>query len=191
MPMRGVGVQTLGATAQPVFGTTVTTAFQVTPDQFAGNTGTGANPSVATIVVASSAVFRNSDRVMIGTSANFNGAPAQQPDAGTVIAIVDVTHIKVKGLTRAHAAGEFVVLNTSCSYIAIQPLGSSAIMYVGEDSTVAVGSATLIQEIPVSTATPVPPFVLGQSGTGNVYDTGHLWIAGTATNTYLPSLNKI
>ena len=64
-------------------------------------------------------------------------------------------------------------------------------MYLGEDSTVASGSATLIQEIPLASATAAPPFFLGRSSTGNVYDTGHLWITGTATNQYLPSLNKV
>ncbi len=191
MALRGVGVQTLSGSAQPVFGTTVTDAFQVTPDIYTGRTDPASNPSTATIVVASTQVFRVSDRVMIGTAANFNSAPSTPPDQGQVVSIASSTEMVVKGLTRAHAANEFVVLAITVSYIAIQPQGSSAIMYVGEDSTVSSTSLTLIQALPVASATVVPPFVLGQSGSGNVYDTGHLWINGTTDGTYLPSLAQI
>lgn len=194
MALRGVGVQTITTTnvGQPLFGTTVTNAFQVTPDQFAGNTGAGANPSIASLVVASTAVFRVGDKVMIGTAAaSFIAVPTLAPDFGEVVSISSATAMKVKGLTRSHAATEFIVMCTTCSYLAIQPQGSTAVMYIGEDSTVAAGSATLIEVIPVASVTSQPVFQLGASSNGNVYETSHLWITGTTAQTYLPILNKI
>ena len=125
MALRGVGLQSITTTnaGQPVFGTTVTTAFQVSPDPFTGNTGPQSMASIATVTVASTAVFRQGDKLMVGTAAHFNAAPTTAPDQGQVcMAIVDATHMKIKGLASSHGANEFIVLCTTASYIAIQPV---------------------------------------------------------------------
>ena len=112
MAQRGFGgVTTLPATAVPVYGTTLTAAAVINPDQYTGKITPGSNRSTAVLSVANAVPFRTNDRVAIGTAAQFEQGNTVQADGGTVVA-VNLTNstITVQGLQRQHASGEFVVL---------------------------------------------------------------------------------
>lgn len=189
MPQRGFGLQTLGASAQPLFATTLSSAAVITPDFHTGSIGPGSMPSKATLPVANGNIFRYGDRVMVGTAASFAQGSTTQPDGGGVVSTAS-NSISVTGLQRQHSAGEWVVLAIPCAQIQIQtPTTDSGTLFLGEDSTVGVGSSTLIAEIPKGTL--IPAFVMGSGVAGNVVETQKLWVSGTASDTYLGSLLTI
>lgn len=190
MSTRGFGPQTVTGTAQPAYGTTLTAAIVVlTTDFSTQRTDPASNPSQASAVVANPYIFRKGDRVAIGTAANFGFSPivTQPPDWGNVTGVnYGTLTVTIKGLTRTHASGEFVVLSVAVASYTILGFTLSNSLYIGEDSTVSPTSHTLIYVIG-----PGLPYSFGQSSSGNVWDTGHLWLEGTAADVYLPSFATI
>lgn len=190
MATRGAGIQTLGAAAQPVFGTTLTAAFTPTPDSYTGNYEPRSQPAHATVAVASTAWFRVGDKAGIG--------PAGGPyDFFRITAIGSATAMTLTGGTKAHASGEFVILGVDAARIKIDmtTVGATTdITYIGEDNTVGSTSTTLFAII--SGATTGIPIVgggydIGQSSVGNVYGTSHYWILGTSGDKYLASITTV
>jgi hypothetical protein len=188
MAYRGFGVQTLtAATAQPVFGTTLTSAISVlTTDPHTGRTDPASQASIASAVVTSTQFFRVGDRVAVGPAAGpydwarVTAITAGTPPAGT---------LTLKGLTATHANGQYVILSIPCAGIGIQPISVTASMYVGEDSTVSATSATLIYAFPILTTVGVAYFSGFAAPAGNTLDTPHLWIIGAnSSDKYLPSI---
>lgn len=189
MAQRGFGLQTLGATSQPLVGTTLSSAAVITPDFHTGSIGVGSMPSKSTLPVVNGNLFRYGDRVLVGTAASFAQGSTTPPDGGGVVSTAS-NSLSVMGLQRQHSAGEWVVLAIPCAQIQIQtPSTDSGTLFVGEDSTVAVGSATLIAEIPKGTL--LPAYTIGSGVAGNVIETQKLWLSGTASDTYLGSLLTI
>lgn len=185
MGLRGFGNQTLTGAAQPMFGTTITTAITPTPDAHTGNYDPRSAASQAVIQVGAAQTFRKNDRVMVGPASSFAQGAAQPPDMGNVTSVNYATgYITVSGLTRAHAAGEFIVLSIQVATIAIQ--NGAGQLYIGEDSSVAVGSTTLIRLLAAAAA-----YDWGLSNVGNVLGTGHIWVSGMAADTFLPSITQV
>lgn len=185
MGLRGFGNQTLSGAAQPMFGTTITTAITPTPDAHTGNYDPRSAASQSVIVVAVATDFRKGDTVMVGTAAAFAQGSTTNPDQGKVTAVnYGASTITVSGLTRAHAAGEFIVLSIQVATVSIQ--NGAGQIYVGEDSTVAAGSTTLIRLLAASAI-----YDWGSSNVGNVLGTGHIWVSGTAADTFLPSIVQV
>lgn len=187
MAQRGFGgVTTLPATAVPVFGTTLTAAAVINPDQYTGRLTPGSNRSTAVLPVANAVPFRTNDRVAIGTAAQFEQGNTVQADGGTVIAVnLANSTITVQGLQRQHASGEFVVLAIPVSAVGIQVLSASSAsgeVYVAEDGTAGPASPTLMWEL-----SPGGIFQFGPSTVGNVFETQHLWIQGGAGSQFIPS----
>lgn len=182
--LRGLGNQTLTGSAQPLFGTTTSAAVTPMPDMQTGNLLPMSNPS-QTVVPVTTQIFRKGDHVVIGAAGAFVQGSTVPVDGGIVSATTS-NSITVMGLTRAHASGEFVVLALPVAQVQIQ--NGAAILYLGEDSSVASGSTTLISEIAASAMYTIPQ---GGGMVGNVIETQHLWVLGTVSDTYLPSLLTI
>lgn len=186
MAQRGFGgIQTLAGTAVPAYGTTLSAASTLHPDLFTGQTGTSGNRSLSTVPVATGTAqrFRAGDRILIGTSSQFEQTNTTAPDGGTVQSVNGSTDVlTVAGLNRVHAANEFAVLAISCSEISIKTVTASSSVEYGEDPTVAANSTTLLD---VQTAGEY--FEYGKSSTGNVLETQHLWVNGGAGGQFLPT----
>jgi hypothetical protein len=184
MSFRGFGgIQTLPATAVPVYGTTLTAAPVINPDQFTGSIKAGNNRSTSVLSVANAVPFRVGDKVAVGTAAQFEQGNSIQADGGTVIAVGSGT-ITVQGLQRQHASGEFVVLALTCAFVGLQVLGaSSTSIYVAEDGTAGPTSPTLLFELSAAGT-----YQFGSSNIANAFDTQKLWIQGGAGSQFIPSL---
>jgi hypothetical protein len=186
MAFRGYGIQSVtAATAQPVFGTTLSAAFAVTPDMYSGTTDPRSQPSTAQAVVVNAQFFRVGDRVNVGPAAGpWDWARITKITAGTPPAAT----LTLQGLASSHASGQYVILAIPCASITIQPIKITTYMYVGEDSTVSASSATLIYSFPVS-ATVGTPFSGNTAPSANTLDTQHLWIVSGGTgDQYLPNI---
>lgn len=186
MPLRGFGIQTLSGTAQPVFGTTLSAAITgLTTDRYTGNTDPRSQASTSSAVVVSTNFFRVGDRVVVGPAggpwdeAQVTKITAGTPPAGT---------LALKGLTTTHASGEFVILAIACAGFSILPIVVGSTMYIGEDSTTGVASATLIYALTTTQAAAGVDYSPSRAMSGNVLDTPKLWINGTAADKYLPSV---
>ena len=177
MAARGFGSLTLTGSAQPLFGTQTGAPIRPTPDMRTGTLAVASSPSQAVISVTAN-IFRPNDRVQIGPSSGFvtQFPSPYAPDGGVVSAIDTAANtITVNGLLRAHNASEWVVLAIPCSQIGF--LNGAATIYLGEDSTVAVTSPTLIDEIAATTR-----YTIGSATYANVLETQHLWVNGTAAD---------
>jgi hypothetical protein len=138
---------------------------------------------------ANTGYFRQGDHVAIGASNTFlpvNQVPPYPPDGGTVQQVnLSASNILVTGLMRNHGAGEWCILALPCAQINIQN-GNSPALYLGEDSTVGPASQTLIE-----TCSAQGQITIGWPAVGNLIETQHLWVEGTASNTILPYLLTI
>lgn len=177
MSIRGFGNQTVTGTAQPLFATTLTAAFSVTPDPYTGLTDAKSQPSSVKAAVASSNNFRVNDRVMLGVA----GGPY---DWGKIVQIPDSTHVVIQGLQTAnHASGEWLILAVDCAHIEI--VANANTLYVAEDNTVASNSPKLYKTL-LPGGIYTTPYV-----SGNLFGTSHYWVLGTAADTYLANLTTI
>jgi hypothetical protein len=188
MSLRGFGgIQNLPASSIPVYGTTLTAAAVINPDQFTGQITPGSNRSSAVLSVAVANRFRVGDRVAIGTAVQFEQGNTVQADGGTVVAVsIPNGTITVQGLQRAHASGEYVVLALAVASLSIQVVTASNTAYIGEDPTVGQFSTTLIDEVTTGGI-----FSYGISNIANVLETQHLWIGGGPGVQFIPSFLTI
>jgi hypothetical protein len=192
MSLRGFGTQTLTGTPQPLIGTTLSAAVIPSPDLYTGRLDPGSQNS-STILPLNAPVylFRQGDHVMVGASNTFIQGNTTPVDGGTVQSInLTASNVIVTGLMRKHSASEWVVLAMPISQALVQVSASNtgAQIYLGEDPTVASNSQTLIAAIPKNTI--MPPFSIPMSagGTLNTFDSQKMWVVGTASDTFLPSL---
>lgn len=191
MSLRGFGgIQTLGAAATPVFGTTLAAATVLNPDFYTGNTAPGSNRSscVVTLAAGTAGRFRQGDRVALGVAAAFEQSNTTQADGGTVTAVNAAANtITVQGLTKNHGSGEYCVLALPVASFGIQiTTASSQYLYLGEDPTVSASSSTLINVITGGGATQY-----GLSNIINCNETQHLWLQGGAGSQFLPSFGTV
>lgn len=191
------GTQTIGGTnPQPVFGTSVTTAFAPPPDPYSGNLSPGSNETLVTIVVASTKGFWQGDNVLIGPAASFKPgivAPGSIADFGTVKSVVDATHLIVQGLKKAHAASDWVVLDQPAGNIHIRPIVTAATVYIGNASTLSATDLSLMDELPITAAGAAPGYVFDAESIGmsQPFSTADFWIFGTAADTFLARYTTI
>lgn len=190
------GVQAIGTTgtAQPVFGTTVSTAFTPPPDPFSNNLNPGSNETQVKVNVASSLGFIVGDYVLVGAAADFKpGLATVMADSGTVKQIVDATHVVVQGLKNTHAAGEFFVLAQDCGFVRIRPIVNTALLYIGNASTVTATDPSLLDELSITTAGTAPAYVFDAPSIGGSqpYNTHEFWIEGTALDTFLARFTTV
>lgn len=187
MSLRGFGGQTtVGASAQPVFGTTLSAATVLNPDIFSGNTNPGSNRSscVVSLAAGTAGRFRSGDRVLIGTAVQFEQGNTVQAGGGTVVSVnASGNTITVQGLTRNHASGEFCILALPVSSWTLQLL--SGTLYVGEDGTVGASSSTLCYLMYAGGIQQ-----LGLSNIANVLEVQHIWAAGPGA-IFIPSFVTI
>lgn len=185
MSVRGFGFQVLSSgSAQPAFGATTTAAIVPNPDIQTGGLNPASNPSQS-IVPVSANIFRKGDRVLIGPAANFTASNTLGIDGGPVTGVnLSASNITVGGLTRNHASGEFVVLALPCAQISIQ--NGTGLLNIGEYSDTSATAPDLVGQ-----AQPTGIFTLGWPSTLNAVDTQHIWVQGTAADTFLPYLLTI
>ena len=193
------GVQSIGASAAPVFGTTLTAAFTPRPDPFSGNLNPGSNQTQGQLAVTSTTGFNVGDRILVGAAAAFNpGLATTLADLGVIKQVVSGTVLLVQGLLNAHAANEYVVLNEEVAHVAIAPVGGTAgnLMYIGNAPTVAAGDASVfdVLTVPATGASGVGPNYIHNSpavGGAQPYQTVTYWIAGTAADKFVARFTQV
>ena len=179
MPSRPfAGSQTLSGSAQPAFGTTTTAAVIPTYDRFAGNV-TGANPSMTTLSVTSTAGFRAGDYVLVCTQYPVNGPP----NMGQIKSFPTTTSMVVQGLTQSVSSGAFVVLAVPAESITIQDLTAGS-MYVGTASTISSTDASLLAELFTGGVYSTPT-----TDISHAYNTVDYWVEG-ASGTFVASYSQ-
>jgi len=171
-----VGIQTLGATSMPAFGTTLVGPSSLATDRHTRNTQPSSQDSLSLIPVTSAAGFRIGDRVLVAPKANYKFGGQQ--DQGFIQQIDFVNNIvTVQGLLRAHANAEYLVLNEDAIQVIISTLSAANPLYVGNQSTVAAGDGSVFDVLNQ------PSGNKHQSGPGA--KTGEYWIAGTAADQFV------
>jgi len=195
MALRGFGDQTLTGSPQALFGTTLSAAVMPSPDLYTGGLDPRSNNSLSVLSLNSPVnLFRAGDHVMVGASNTFIQGNTTPVDGGMVQQVnQSASNIIVTGLQRKHSASDWVVLALPVSQVLIQVSASNtgAQIYLGEDPTVASNSATLIAAIPKNTVQPPFSIPSGAGGNFNAIETQKLWVTGTASDTFLPSLLTI
>jgi len=183
------GIQTIGAASQPVFGTTMNGAGAMATDQHTLLTNPASQDSQTVLPVASTVGFRKGDRVLVGPKANFVYQGAL--DQGFIFSINPGVSITVQGLTIAHASGEYVVMDEDVAQVEIRGVANTAIIYIGNASTVAAADPSVFDVIDaqVTASQPTywhyPPVV----GAGATYKTSEYWVAGTATDKFVARIS--
>jgi len=187
------GVQALGASAQPVFGTTLTAASHFAVDRFTGTNKPGATTPPVTVVLESSASLIVGDRVAVGPGSNFTVANRGNLDHGTVASIaLDGVTITVQGLLQNHASGEFLVLDEPASFVQITPITNTALMYLGTDSTVSASDTSVFDVLaPIAdTSEPTYSHISPTTGVADSYQTSQYWIDGAAASTFIARFHQ-
>lgn len=190
MSLRGTGVLNATTASQPLLGTQTTAIVTPSPDLQTSVMNPASNQSVATVPVTAGTVprFRVGDHVQIGATATFQQGNTAPPDGGLVTAINAAANtIQVQGLTRVHQSGEWVVLALPCAQVILQVL-TGGTLYLAEDATASstAASPTLISELSAGGV-----FNLGYPSFGNVVETQRLWVASSASNSYLAPILTI
>lgn len=176
------GVQTVGAASQPLFGTTMNGAGTMQKDPHTNNVNPGSQDSYSILPVASTKGFEVGDRVLIGPKANFVFRGTL--DQGTVIGVAAGVSLTVKGLISTHASGEYVVLNEDAVAVFLYPATMTAGYYLGTDSTVAAGDASVF----FAGATGQPYSSL--AAIADTQKTSQYWINATPADTFIASYTQ-
>lgn len=181
MPIRPFrGVQTLpGTTPQPIFGVATTAASVLRPDPYTQNTKPGSNESLSTFT-ATNTGFKAKDSVIVG--------PAAGPfEAGTIESLISTTGMVIRGLTKVHASGDFVILNEEATFVKITPITVAATMYVGTDHTTGVASTATVDALILPASVQPRQYIDLASHSGHPYPTGQYWIQGSANDVFVAS----
>lgn len=194
-PFRGAQAIAATGTAQPVFGSSVTTAFVPPPDPFSGNLNPGSNETQVTIIVGSTTGFISGDNVLVGPSAAFgaDGTSTALADWGTVKSVVDGTHVIVQGLKKSHGAGEFFVLDQPAGNVHIRPATNAAVLNLGTAATTSATDSSLIEQFPITAAGAAPAVVFDAESIGATqpFQTSEFWIEGTAADTFIARFTTV
>jgi len=193
--IRSFGVQTMAAAAsQPVFGTTMSAAGVLIPDQYSGNTNPGSNQSLSYLTLTSVTGFRVGDLVVVGPKASFSApvlltAPL---DTGTIKKIAGSV-VTVQGLISSHASGEYVLLNEEAAFVYVIPRVNTALLYLGTASTVAVADASTFDVLPIYTGSGAVPYYHQSSASDrtNPYKTSEFWINGAQNDTFIARYTQV
>lgn len=181
-----LGVQSVGAASQPVFGTTLNGAGAMLLDQHTLNTSPGSQDSQTVLPVTSTVGFRKGDRVTVGPKANFVFAGFQ--DQGAIFAINPGVSITVQGLLIPHATGEYLLLDEDVAQVRILPIvGNVGAIYLGNASTVAAADPSVFDVIAPPAAATQPTYwhETPTVGSGAIYKTSEYWLAGTAADKFV------
>ena len=171
-----VGVQTLGATSMPAFGSTVSAATSITKDAHTNNTSPGSQDSASLVPLVSVAGFRKGDRVLMGPKANFTIGGVL--DQGFVQNVNFQTNtLTVQGLLNSHTASEYVLLDEDAIQVSISTLSAANPFYIGNQSTVAANDGSVFDLLNQ------PSGNRHQSGPGA--KTSEYWISGTAGDQFI------
>ena len=193
--IRSFGVQSMAASAsQPVFGTTMSAAGVLIPDQYSGNTNPGSNQSLSYLTLTSVTGFRVGDLVVVGPKASFSApvlltAPL---DAGTIKNIAGSV-VTVQGLISTHASGEYVLLNEEAAFVYVEPRVNTALLYLGTASTVASGDASTFDVLPIWTGAGTMPYYHQSSASDrtNPYKTSEFWVNGASGDTFIARYTQV
>lgn len=196
--IRSFGIQTIASSgaSQSLFGTVLSAADTLSPDQFSGNTKPGSNPSLSYLPVVSSLGFRPGDHVAIGPKADFvvptygSSPNFGSLDTGIIKQVIQGSpndFIVVQNLTVLHASGEYLVLNEPANIVKIVPRITTGLLYIGNEETVSSSDRSVIDVIPIySGAGAVPYFHESKVGDrANSFNLVEYWLRGTATDTFI------
>lgn len=185
------GVQSIASSSasQPVFGTATTAAALPTYDQFSGNVA-GANPSITTLAVTSTAGFNPDQYILVGVTGQLGSA---NPNIGRVVSVASSTSMTVSGLTQAVPSGAWVILSEQAESVTIKPIvGNSAVIYIGTAQTVSSTDASVIDVLPdASAATYSFNYFHAETADKSLpYNTANYWVAGTADDKFLANFTQ-
>lgn len=179
------GVQTIGGSSQPVFGTTLSAASTASVDRFTGTNRPGTTTPPITLTVASTVGMVQDDHVAVGPKASFTTALRGTLDHGVIASIVDATHITVQGLTQNHASGEYVVLDEVASLVQVTPVGNTGIIYLGTDSTVSPTDGSVFDAIPIGASVLTYWHLSPTTDNSDSYQTSQYWVDGTSDDKFV------
>jgi len=177
------GSQTIASStaSQPMFGTTTTAAASPMYDQFVGN-ATGANPSVTTLTVTSTAGFNPGQYVLVAISAQLGSAT---PNLGRVTAVASTTSMTVAGLTQSVASGAYVILAEAAQSVSVWAGANTGVLYIGTAYTVSSTDSSVIASLYATGL-----FTTQTTDKGHAYSTAGYWIAGTISDTFIASFSQ-
>lgn len=188
MSIRGFGNQTVTGAAQPLLGTLLTAPAVISPDQATGRiaAGNANSSSVLTVTAGTTSLFRKGDRVLLGPTSSFTPTnTTAAADQATVQSVnTAANQLTVNGLQKQHATGEWVIVSLQAARVRL--LTNTSSIYLGGDSTVSSTSTTLADVL-----LPGATYDIGPSAIANVYGTAGYWVQGTASDSYLPSIETI
>jgi hypothetical protein len=185
MSQRAFQYFTINTTAapQPLVGTwlTATSIIPLTTD------------TIIPLTVASTAMFVPKDPFTIQSP---TGTSQEQ---GQVVSVVSSTVMNVRGLSLSHTggafgAGAFLSLAININSVFVQALdGNAATLYIGLGPTfvVATGVQMVAKLVTVTAGVQPQYFSSTRSGPANADNLGQLFIAGTAADSYLPSVGVV
>jgi len=170
MPVpRTFKVFTCGTSAQPLIGTTLSSAITAHPE------------TAQTIPVADSSMFVNSDTVLIVPASG--GVPVYEYPVQ--IQVVSATQIRAV-FTKPHNSGDFVILSFPCANVPVQCVKSSpptSSIFLGNTANLTTSGAGAFYDVGLSLYFQPPA-----SGWTNADNTSNYWIiAASGTQSYLPA----
>jgi hypothetical protein len=192
-PLRSFGIQTIGSSSQPCFGTTIEAVDSFVVDQFTGNTVPGSNESLSYFQVADVSGFEKGDSVAVGPKTSFEyptaGSLPAFIDCGTVYAIIagsPYSILVIQALKNAHASGEYILLNNDAAIVTVIPVSLSAAAYLGTKSTVSSSDISTFDRLPAYAGTGIPYVSEIRSGSQfSPLKTSDWWVTGEQDDTFL------
>ena len=190
--IRSFGIQSLAGTnfSQPLFGTLLQQASQLSPDPYTGNTNPGSNPSMSQVFLEASLGFRVGDQIAIAPKANF-AYPMSKIDVGIIKTFTPGTPYTlavVEGLQFTHGIDEYFVLNMPVARLRIIRTTTSGIIYLGNGSDVSPTAISCFAIIPAMQTTPFE-FVSGDQF--SPYNTLEFWAYGTSGDSFVASWDAL
>lgn len=189
IPFAGVQKIASSSASQPVFGTTTTAAAIPTYDQFAGNVQ-GANPSMTTLAVTSTAGFASGQYILVGLATQLGSV---SPNLGQIKSVVSSTSMIVEGLNQNVASGAFVILSEEAQSVTIKPVvGNTAVIYIGSAQNLSSTSSNVLDILPNPTNVTYGfnYFHAETADRGHSYNTSTYWCFGTANDQFLANFSQ-
>jgi hypothetical protein len=169
------GLQTLGATAQPLFADKITAALAIPP--------VGIDPIVT---VANTAIYQTGFRLLIDA-----GQAAQDVlRVGTILTSTTMSCSYESAQPHAHAVNAVIALAIGACEIVVQPIdGGTGDVILGTDNTVTalMAGSAFCKINKTASGTMSQGYRMTNTVDHNVVRTDDVWIVGTTGDKYLAS----
>lgn len=169
------GLLTMSGAAQPLFADKITAALPVPPQ--------GIDP---TVTVANTAIYQTGFRFLVDAGQ----ATQDVLRVGTILTSTTMKCSYESAQPNAHAVNAVIALAIAASEIIVQLVdGGAGNAVLGSDKTVttAMGGSAFYKLLKTAAGTQTVPYRMTDSAQYNVVRTDDVWIAGSSSDSYLPS----